>query len=271
MRTDRRPAGFWIPAAAGVLGALREAVFPNKCLECGRLLPPSDAVRFAPHSDPLPVLSPYFCRECLQGVTLLAHPMCWRCGVMFKSSAGEDRLCGRCIETPPAFHMARAGFAYDLSLVDVIHCFKYKGKTQLAGPLGTLLAETYRRHWGSEPAELAMPVPLHPRRLKERGFNQAFLLLRRCRGWSGGSFPPIESGVLQRVKATIPQAGLGRGERAVNIGGAFAVRRSERIAGKHLLLVDDVITTGATVGACAQVLLDHGARRVDVLALARAL
>ncbi len=269
MRADRRPAGLWVSAAAGLLGALRDAVFPGKCLECGTLLPPAAAGRADAAYDPFLALAPYFCGGCLQGVIGLEHPLCERCGVMFKTRAGEDHRCGRCIEAPPAFHMARAGFVYDLSLVDVIHCFKYKGKTQLAGPLGALLAETYRRYWGREPADLVLPVPLHPGRLKERGFNQAFLLLRNWRGGPDGSLPPVASGVLRRVKATVPQAGLGRLERAVNIGGAFTVRHAERIAGKHLLLVDDVITTGATVGGCAQVLLDHGARRVDVLALAR--
>jgi ComF family protein len=269
MCADRRLAARCRAAAAGVLGALRDAVFPGKCLECGTLLPPAAAGGAGPDPWAAPFLDPFFCEGCLKGVIALESPLCPRCGVMFKGRAGEDHFCGCCLEAPPAFQMARAAFVYDLSLVDVVHCLKYKGKTRLARPLGVLLAETYRRYWGAEPVDLVVPVPLHRRRLKERGFNQASLLLRHWRGGGGAPLPPVEPGLLERVKDNAPQAGLGRQGRAVNIDGAFAVRHAERIAAKHLLLVDDVITTGATVGACAQALIDRGARRVDVLALAR--
>ena len=190
--------------------------------------------------------------------------------VMFKGRAGEDHLCGRCGKQPPAFFMARAAFVYDRALVDVIHCFKYKGNVQLAAPLGRLLLQAYVRFWEDERVDAILPVPLYGRRLRGRGFNQAELLVRR---WETDpdrlQAPPILSGVLRRVKATAPQAGLGRRSREANIRGAFAVRRPEAIAGGHLLLVDDVITTGATAAECAAQLLEGGAARVDVLALAR--
>jgi ComF family protein len=189
---------------------------------------------------------------------------------MFKGRSGVDHLCGRCLEQTPPFHMARAAFAYDRSLVDVIHCFKYKGKTRLAGPLGVLLWRTFCRFWGDETVDLILPVPLHGKRLRQRGFNQSDLLVR---GWKNlarrPDLPPIASGVLRRTRTTRPQAGLGRREREANIRAAFRVRYPDRVRGRHVLLIDDVITTGATVGECARQLLASGAGRVDVLALAR--
>jgi len=257
--------------ATSAWAACREAVFPARCLECGQFLTPAPAegLPAAPAADPLRLLGPHFCPGCLQGVLRVGHPLCPGCGVMFKSRVGEDHWCGRCLETPPPFHMARAAFVYDRSLIDVIHCFKYKGKTQLARPLGVLLFEAFERYWGRAPVDVVLPVPLHRRRLKERGFNQALLLVR---GWPprpGMPKVPVATDVLRRARATAPQAGLGRRGRQTNIAGAFALRHPERVAGRQILLVDDVITTGATAGECARLLLDNGAARVDVLALAR--
>jgi ComF family protein len=257
---------------AAALEALRAAVFPARCLQCRRLLPVAadGTPPPGPAEEDGDLLRPYFCGACLSGVAPLTSPFCPRCGVMFRARAGEDHLCGRCLEQAPPFHMARAAFAYDRSLVDVIQCFKYKGKTRLAGPLGALLARTFVRYWAGEAVDLVLPVPLHPRRLRRRGFNQSDLLLREWQKRARpGAMPPIASGILLRARATAAQAGLGRRERESNIRGAFVVRRPEQVNGRHVLLVDDVITTGATVGECARGLLASGAARVDVLALAR--
>jgi ComF family protein len=258
--------------ASAALAAFRAAVFPARCLQCRRLLPVGPATDRAPEAAKAQgsLLQPYFCSQCLSAVTPVEPPFCPRCGVMFKSREGADHLCGRCLERAPAFRMARTAFAYDRSRVDVIHCFKYKGKTRLARPLGILLGSTFRRYWGHEPVDLILPVPLHRRRLRRRGFNQSELLLREWeRASHAAGVPPIATGVLVRTAATAAQAGLSRREREVNIRGAFVVERPERVSGRHVVLVDDVITTGATVGECARALLAGGAARVDVLALAR--
>jgi ComF family protein len=258
---------------AAAFRACRDAVFPVRCLECRDFIPgiPGEGAGEeggSPGADAL--LRPFFCAACLKGVMPLEPPLCPRCGVMFKGRVGDDHLCGRCREQPPGFLKARAAFVYDRSLVDVIHCFKYKEKQQLAVPLGQLLQRAFGRYWGDERVDAILPVPLHGRRLRSRGFNQSELLVRAWKnGPAGAQAPPLVAGVLRRVRATASQAGRGRREREVNIRGAFAVRRPETIAGRHLLLVDDVVTTGATAAEAARVLLKSGAARVDVLALAR--
>jgi ComF family protein len=257
---------------AGTLwAAFCAAVFPARCLHCRRLLPAgSGAVDSDAAEDFANLLRPYFCPDCRSGVLPLEHPFCPCCGIMFRGRSGEDHLCSRCLEQAPPFHMARAAFAYDRALVDVIHCFKYKEKIGLAGPLGILLWQTFCQYWGDEPVDLIVPVPLHGRRLRQRGFNQSDLLVH---GWKKRArrrdLPPIVSGVLRRTRTTRPQAGLSRRERESNIRAAFSVRQPDRVRGRHVLLIDDVITTGATVGECARQLLASGAGRVDVLALAR--
>ncbi len=254
------------------LAALRAAVFPARCLHCRRLLP-ADSGGFekpAPAGVDRDLLRPYFCSDCRAAVTPVESPLCPRCGIMFKSRAGADHLCGRCLEQAPSFNMARAALVYDRSAVDIIHCYKYKGKTRLAAPLGTILWRAFVRYWEGRPVDLVLPVPLHRRRLRRRGFNQSDLLLREWQTHSHPSaVPPMGAGVLARTRTAAPQAGLGRRERESNIRGVFTVRRPEQVDGRNILLVDDVITTGATAGECARVLLANGAARVDVLALAR--
>jgi ComF family protein len=262
----------WRHRVAAALVALRAAVFPARCLQCHRLLPAAGGERPAPDSAPVDedLLRPYFCRDCLAAVTPVEPPFCLCCGVMFKGRAGPDHLCGRCLEKAPPFHMARAAFAYDRSLVDVIHCFKYRGKTRLARPLGIFLWRTFCRYWRDEPVDLILPVPLHRQRLRGRGFNQSELLLREWKEHAHAAMvPPLAAGVLVRARTAVSQAGLSRRERESNIRGVFAVRHPQKVRGRHVLLVDDVITTGATAGECARELLSNGAARVDVLALAR--
>jgi ComF family protein len=259
----------WFAAA---LEALRAALFPLRCLQCRRLL--STAVTRTTargfEAEDAISLRTCFCPDCLSAVTPVEPPLCPRCGIMFPSRAGESHPCGRCLENAPAFAMARTGFVYDGAMVAAIHSFKYKSQTRLAGPLGALLWHTFCRNWGGEAVDLILPVPLHRQRQRRRGFNQSELLVRAWskRGRSPGR-PTIAAGVLVRVRRTASQAGLDRRQRESNIRGAFAVRRPEQVRGRHVLLIDDVITTGATAGECARVLTANGAARVDVLALAR--
>jgi ComF family protein len=157
----------------------------------------------------------------------------------------------------------------------VIHCFKYKGKIQLARPLGELLLTAFTRFWDIDSIDIILPVPLHASRLRQRGFNQAGLLLRNWyeisdRRFCNLSHIQIADGILIRTTATAPQSALGRAQRSRNIKNAFGLDGQEKIRGKKILLVDDVYTTGATVNECGRLLLNSGARGVDVLTLARA-
>jgi len=194
--------------------------------------------------------------------------LCSRCGLVFKSRQGEDHLCGRCLDRPGAFSRARAAGIYDQSLRMAIHALKFKGWVGLAGPLGGLLLDTFRRYWASGDIDVVAPVPLHRRRFHRRGFNQAHLLVRR---WRLPGETVVVRDLLVRTRATAPQTGLDRRQRRTNLENAFSVSRPGQITGKRVLLVDDVLTTGATVNACATALIRDGAGRVDVLTLARAL
>ncbi|MBI2818934.1 MAG: ComF family protein [Acidobacteria bacterium] len=175
-------------------------------------------------------------------------------------------LCGYCRHGVFGFERARSFGAYDGALREILQQYKYQGYRPLARPLGDRLAQTFKRlHDG--PLDLILPVPLHRRRERERGFNQAGLLAERVGKLSG-----IRLGGKDCVRArdTPPQAGLRAAERRKNVKGAFAVPHPERVRGRRILLVDDVLTTGATADACARALMAAGAKGVWVLTLARA-
>ena len=221
------------------------------------------------------LMAPFLCPSCTSGFFPVESPKCSRCGMVFKSRQGEDHLCGECLDSPKRFQIARSAGIYKYTLMAVIHCFKYKGKTQLARPLGTLLFTAFINLWDKMSIDLIVPVPLHVKKLRMRGFNPSFLLVKEWVGIAkflnvGLPDIPININVLARRRWTEPQTGLGREERLANIKNAFNISDGSKITGKRILLVDDVYTTGATVNECAKVLLKGGAGHVDVLTLARA-
>jgi ComF family protein len=247
------------------------ALFPAKCLGCGRLYP-HDAARPATADDGAvrltAVMAPHFCPSCRSRWTSIASPLCPRCGLVFSSRSQDDHLCGRCLRQPTVFSRARAAGIYDGSLRTAVQALKFKGAVSLAGPLGAVLFDTFRRCWAVAEIDWVAPVPLHRQRFRQRGFNQAYLLVRN---WPLPAETAIVRDLLQRTRATAPQTGLDRRQRRRNIRNAFRVKRPGESSGKRVLLVDDVLTTGATADACAAALMRDGARRVDVLTLARAL
>jgi len=161
------------------------------------------------------------------------------------------------------FDAAFAYGEYEGALRKLIHEFKYSRVTPLAGKLGPLLSRALPRE---QSFDVIVPMPLHWRKRLERGFNQSELLARVLSRRTG---IPVAN-ALRRRKGTVPQAGLTRSQRRTNVAGAFEADQRERIDGRHVLLIDDVLTTGATASACASVLKRAGARRVTVLTLARA-
>ena len=221
------------------------------------------------------LMAPFLCPSCTSGFFPVESPKCSRCGMMFKSRQGEDHLCGECLDSPKRFQIARSAGIYKYTLMAVIHCFKYNGKIQLSRPLGTLLFAAFASFWDKMNIDLIVPVPLHSKKLRMRGFNPSFLLVKDWVGiakFLNVKLPdiPVDINVLARRRWTEPQTGLGREERLANIKNAFNISDGSKITGKRILLVDDVYTTGATVNECAKVLLKGGAGHVDVLTLARA-
>ncbi len=168
---------------------------------------------------------------------------------------------------PPFYDMITAPFVFDGPLMDAVHIFKYSGKSHFAKSLGPLLAQFVRENLYFAQTPVVMPIPLHPKRLRQRGFNQSLSLARYIVSELRGQLDYLS---LSRGKFTAPQTKLSRQERLKNLRKAFVLRRPEVVKGKTVLLVDDVATTGTTFNECAKVLRKAGATEVLCVALARA-
>lgn len=193
---------------------------------------------------------------------------------MFKNYSGEDHVCGECLTSPKTFSIARAAGVYTKDLIEVIHCYKYKKKIQLARPLGKLLFLAFIRYWSKQKIDIVAPIPLHIKKFRQRGFNQAYLLIRNWFRMAMNlkidlSNMQIDRNLLVRSCWTEPQVGLSRIKRIENIKNAFSITDCDKVFKKKILLVDDVYTTGTTVNECAKVLMKNGAKQVDILTLAR--
>ncbi|MGB7574716.1 MAG: ComF family protein [Thermodesulfobacteriota bacterium] len=209
-----------------------------------------------------------FCSNCLSQIRWIEPPFCSICGIPFISREVETHPCGACVTHRKYFTIARALGAFEGSLQEAIHRWKYEGKTYLTPFFASWMAEGLNRYWEPGSLDLLIPVPLHTRRLRERGFNQALLLVKDLSRRTG---IPYRKTILQKKKSTIPQVNLGRAEREKGLRGTFHVIGKEELSGLSVLLIDDVYTTGATVNECSKVLLKGGAERVDVLTLAHAI
>lgn len=232
-------------------GALADFFFPPQCLLCRRFI--------GSYRDG------HFCKQCLAGFAFTGSPLCVKCGILFTSRQGEDHLCSRCIRYDRFFDTARAVGSYEGVLRKTVHEFKYRGRSMLAAPLGRLMAEQGSRLLALRCYDLLAPVPLHVRRLRERGYNQAGMLANVIgKAWG----IPVNLTALRKRRSTAAQTELTADERRKNIRGAFFWAGAS-LAEKSVLLVDDVYTSGATADECARVLKRAGAARVDVFTLAR--
>jgi ComF family protein len=262
------------------VATLKEAVFPGICSQCGRLFPirrestaAADDAREVPSFKDL--MGHYICIACADRYRPIQAPLCTHCGQPFISPHGPDHVCGPCLRHPFHFRSARAVGFYEGALRAAVHDLKYKARDSLAPPLGRLMWQALVQIWDPGDLDRVIPVPLHPRRMRQRGFNQAGLLVRQWpeyaahAGLHKGS-DWIDTRVLTRHRSTLPQTGLKKEQRATNLRNAFCVNTNQDIRNERILLVDDVMTTGTTADICAHSLLSAGAAEVRVLTLARA-
>lgn len=230
------------------LHAVADFLLPPRCFSCNAIIARDGAL----------------CAGCWSGIAFLAPPCCVRCGHPFDLDPGPGALCGACVQQPPAFARARAVFRYDRNSRGMVLKFKHGDRTAFAPAFAAWMARA-----GGEllaDADLLVPVPLHWRRLFDRRYNQAALLAGRLAGLSGKAWHPL---ALQRLRNTPSQGSVSGAQRRANVRAAFRVRHPDRLAGRRILLIDDVLTTAATVDECARTALGAGATAVDVLTLAR--
>jgi ComF family protein len=206
------------------------------------------------------------CAACWSKLSLIEPPYCARLGIPFAYDPGPGLLSMEAIANPPAYDRARAAVRYDDTARALVLSFKYSDRLDLAPMMGRWMARAGRELLSD--ADALLPVPLHWRRLWARRFNQSAALagaISKLRG------VPVMHEALRRVRATPQQVGLSKNERADNVQGAFRVPPEEKasVAGRRLILIDDVLTSGATADTCARALLRAGAAHVDVLVFAR--
>jgi ComF family protein len=212
------------------------------------------------------------CEPCLAQITPLDGPLCRVCGEKLFSSIVESEngsLCGMCRQVEPRFRRAAAYGAYEGTLRDLIHLFKYKGTRPAGKLLGGLLNQAVAA-MALPDSMIVVPVPLWSGKHNSRGFNQAEAIARAFMYFQTSSSIQLDTSILARTRETASQTGLTRHQRRANVRGAFAILRPEKVKGRSILIVDDVMTTGTTAGECARVLRRAGAKEVFVATVARA-
>ena len=232
-------------------GALLDLIYPRICCVCERNIEQEPG---------------HLCWDCSAGLPYITDPYCSICGDPVDGRVDETFVCYACAKNPPYFARARSAVRYRGAVQTLLRGFKYRSRLWAAHDLARLLRVCVETHYANETFDAVVPVPLYAMRRRERGFNQAqvlaSLLARELR-------KPLADKAFVRVRPTPSQTRLTARERAFNVRGAFKIRRADPICNRKLLLVDDVMTTGATVNECARVLKNGGATDVFVVTVAR--
>lgn len=241
-----RTGGALRALGSGLLGL----ALPPTCISCGAITAVAGGL----------------CGSCWGRLSFISRPYCERTGAPFAHVPGGALLSAEAMADPPAFDRARAAVTFDEVARDLVHKLKYADRLDLAAPMARLMVQAGGDVTAS--ADLVVPVPLHPVRLWQRRFNQAALLGQHV---AAARSLPQRTDLLKRSRVTSSQTRLGKTERRANVAGAFALcgNAASVLAGRRVLLIDDVYTTGATLDACARILRRAGAAGVDALTFAR--
>jgi ComF family protein len=247
-----------LPASSGwqALDCILNLIYPETCFLC--------SVPVGRRQDC------GLCDNCWNKAVALkiTPPLCSCCGLPLNSPDKDaTHLCGKCLLQMPCYSGARSFGYYTEELSRLVQGLKFHRRRNLAGLLAPLLASVFFECWNREEFDLVAPVPLHPRRKRERGYNQSELLARAL---AAHIAIPCSSRLLIRIRSTLPQIGLSDSQRLENVRNAFRCVDAPQISKKRVLLIDDVMTTGATAASAAQALIDAGCFRVSVLTVARA-
>lgn len=229
-------------------------LLPPRCIKCGKILSEHNGL----------------CPECFNKITFISEPFCRCCGRPFHTElppqSGSGYLCGACLKRKrQLFALQRSAFVYDAFSKELVLDFKFNDGTAAAEPLAKMLLSAGRDIWKESP-DLLVPVPIHRCRLLKRRYNQSALLVKYLAELTG---IPADYDSLIRHENTVPQVSLSRQARCKNLKKAFSVKYPERIAGRNIVLIDDVETTGSTLSECARVLKKSGAGKIYAVTLAR--
>jgi len=222
-------------------------LLPQRCFSCAELSQDSDG----------------FCPQCWRDLNFITSPLCYSCGRQFTLNIEEGQVCLACIKSPPSYDMARSLIKFDENSKGLVHALKYYDKTILARKFAQMMSVKFSKEL--KDADIIVPVPMHKLKRLLRMYNQAGVLAVEL----GKALDiDVAQDVLIKKKWTRPQTLLSRKARLTNVAGSIAIKNHDMIGGKNVILVDDVMTTGTTVGFCARELKKAGAARVVVVCIA---